>query len=115
MMSLLRYVLLAALLLSLNGCVYLRLLELKNQFAEFDKYFRVEAGEHFVVRFLHPVLYLDDFSELAKIEPTRVENLPVGRRSVQVYRKLDRNGAPQPGVDIVFTLDFNKEDRKSVV
>lgn len=99
------------LLLTLSGCVYLRLLDLKNQLAEFDKNFRVESGERFIVHFLHPLLYLDDFTELSKLEPTRVEKTAAGKRSLQIYRKLDRAGKQQAGTDIVFTLDFNKDDK----
>jgi hypothetical protein len=110
--GLLRMVLLTALMLSvLSSCVYLRLLELKGQFAEFDRYFRVEAGEHFVVRFLQPVLYRDDFTTLSKLDPTRVEATATGKRTVQVYRKLDGKGQPQSGSDIVFVLDFDRDDR----
>lgn len=109
--GLLRGLLLLLVLSGLSGCVYLRLLELKGQFAEFDRHFRVENGEHFIVRFLHPVLYRDDFTELSKLDPTRVETIPTGKRTVQVYRKLDAKGQSQPGSDIVFTLDFDQEDR----
>jgi hypothetical protein len=108
----LRWLLLSALLAAgLSGCVYLRLLELKGQFAEFDRHFRVENGEHFIVHFLHPVLYRDDFTELSKLDPTRVETTPTGKRTVQVYRKLDAKDQPQPGSDIVFVLDFDRDDR----
>jgi hypothetical protein len=96
---------------SLSGCVWLRLLDMKSQFAKFDENFRIESGEHFVVHFLHPVLYLDDFSDLSKMEPTRVERTASGKRSLQIYRKLDAHGKPQPGTDIVFTLDFDKDDK----
>jgi len=97
---------------SLGGCVYFRLLELKGQLAEFDKYFRVETGgEHFVLRFLQPLLYRDDFTELSKLDPSRVETTPTGKRAVQIYRKLDAQGVPRPGSDIVFTLDFDRDDR----
>ncbi len=48
----------AALLLS--GCVYLRLLELKKQFSQFDENFTVLPSEGLTLHCLHPVLQPDD-------------------------------------------------------
>jgi hypothetical protein len=108
---LLRCLVLLLLLCSLASCVYLRLLEVKNQLAHFDENFRVDVGDHFTLRFLHPVLLSDDFLELAKLQPTRIEPLPDGQRWYQEFHKINAAGQRQPGVDIVFTLTFNKESK----
>lgn len=65
--------------LLLSGCVWLRLLEIKNQLAEFDDNVRIEvANRHFIVHLLRPVLLSEDFTYLSKLNPSRVEPLPGG-------------------------------------
>lgn len=106
-----RLVLLLVLLCSLVGCVYLRLLEVKNQLARFDENFRVDASDHFVLHFLHPVLLSDDFRELSKLQPSVVETLPNGSRWYQKFHKLDTQGRIQTGIDIIFVLTFNRDQK----
>src|ERR1035441_8561241 len=59
--------LLAALCLLLGGCVYLRLLELKHQLADFDHYFAVDETDGLTFTMQKSVLLVDDmtFFELA--------------------------------------------------
>jgi hypothetical protein len=52
--------LLIGLTLLLTGCVYLRLLELKRQLANFDDYFAVDESEGLELRFRKPVLRAND-------------------------------------------------------
>lgn len=106
-----RLLILALLLISLAGCVWLRLLELKNQLAEFDENFETQVSDHFTLVFKHPVLLNEDFVTLAKLEPTTKQNTPVGSRWIQAFHKIDGQGKIQPGVDFFFTLDFDQEDR----
>jgi len=54
--------LLAALCLLLGGCVYLRLLELKHQFADFDRYFAVIETDGLTLTMKKPVLLVDDLA-----------------------------------------------------
>ncbi|HEV8072498.1 MAG TPA: hypothetical protein VGP21_00080 [Opitutaceae bacterium] len=58
---------LAALCLLLGGCVYLRLLEVKHQLADFDHYFAVDETNGLTFIMQKPVLLVDDmaFFELA--------------------------------------------------
>jgi len=107
----LRALILLLLLCSLASCVYLRLLEVKNQLAHFDENFRVGVTDHFTLHFLHPVLFSDDFIELSKLRPSRVEPLPNGTRWYQEFHKVDAAGQRQLGVDIVFALTFDKENK----
>ncbi|MDD5036733.1 MAG: hypothetical protein PHE55_18540 [Methylococcaceae bacterium] len=106
-----RLLLLIFLLANLNACVWLRLLELKSQLAEFDENFKTEASDHFTLRFKNPVLLSDDFVELAKLQPTRKEPTPTGSRWIQTFHKIDAHGKTQPGIDFYFTLDFNQDEQ----
>ncbi|QSA97694.1 hypothetical protein [Methylococcus sp. EFPC2] len=110
-MKLLRRLFILALVLLLTGCVWLRMLEMKGQLSHFDENFRVENNGHFVLDFLHPVLYDEDYLTLAKVEPSLKESLPTGPRWKQIFHKVDAGGKTVPGVDIVFTLDFDEEKR----
>jgi hypothetical protein len=51
---------LAALALLLGGCVYLRLLELKRQLADFDRHFALHTADGLALDLKHPVLLADD-------------------------------------------------------
>ena len=61
--------LLAGILL-LAGCVWLRLLDLKDQFADFDRWITVPAGPGIELRFNKPVLLDEDLDTLIKSKPT---------------------------------------------
>lgn len=58
--------LLGALLVPLGGCVYLRLLEVKHQLADFEKHCVLENRDALAVIFLKPVLRKEDILHLAK-------------------------------------------------
>lgn len=105
--------LVAVLLLAtaLSGCVWLRMLELKSQLSHFDENFKVTAGQHFTLNFLHPVLYSDDYLTLAKVEPSSKANEHNGAEWRQVFHKLNVKGQKETGRDVVFTLRFNRNDR----
>ena len=62
--------LLGALVVSLTGCVWLRLLAFKNQLADFDRYVKVEDGQGLTLQFVKPVLYTKDLLFLMQLEPT---------------------------------------------
>jgi hypothetical protein len=101
-----------AMALTLAGCVWFRLLEVKHQLEDFDDHFKVVSTDHFRLEFLHPVLYADDFRELARMEPTRIEALPKGSRWHVLFEKIDMNGKPDPGhQDLEFVLGFNAKSR----
>ena len=50
--------------LTLSGCVYLRLLKVKKQFKQFDKYVMVDKEDGLTFSFLQPILYADDIKWL---------------------------------------------------
>ncbi|MFT3867129.1 MAG: hypothetical protein QM715_01405 [Nibricoccus sp.] len=90
--------LLIALTLVLSGCVYLRLLDLKKQFARFDENFVLLPGDDFELRFLKPVLTASDVrwlgAEPKTVRPWKdgeewsirwVKTPPPGLREESVY------------------------------
>lgn len=58
------------LLLSLTGCVWLHLLALKNQLADFDHYVKVDDRQGLAFHFLQPVLSVEDVRYLMELAPT---------------------------------------------
>jgi hypothetical protein len=59
----------------LGGCVYVRLLQLKNQLAEADKHFQMDATNGVRIDCLHPILLGDDVRWLG-IEPETIGGTP---------------------------------------
>jgi hypothetical protein len=107
-----RQALLLLLIFALSGCVWLRMLEMKSQLANFDENFRTQTTDHFVLQFLHPVLYSDDYITLAKVHPSIKATVETGTRWKQVFHKLDARERVKSGAtDVIFTFDFNKEDK----
>ena len=100
--------------LGLAGCVYLRLLEVKNQLQDFDRYFRVEIKDQWFVQFLHPVMLSGDFTYLTELEPTRIEHLAGGERWIVDFHKLDASERiASPRKTLTFTMQFNRENKLS--
>ncbi len=71
--------LLAAAALLLGGCVYLRLLELKKQFANFDRYFQVDYEDGLKLTCHEPVL-LDKDMTFFKLVPEKRDRLGSAER-----------------------------------
>ena len=101
------------LIFTLSGCVYLRLLEVKNQLADFDHHFRVElSGGHFILHFLHPILFKEDFTELTKLNPSRIHPLAEGYQwFLDFHQEGGNKEAKQAEKTIVFQLHFNGDHR----
>lgn len=76
--------LLLGLSLLLCGCVWLRLLDLKDQFAEFDRYITVPPGPGIELQFRHPVLYGVDLDTLIAAEPTATATAGTGADTLTV-------------------------------
>lgn len=60
----------------LSGCVFLRLLEVKRQLGDFDRFFQLETAEGVRLGFLTPVLLTDDLRWLG-ITPEKVRTVGV--------------------------------------
>jgi hypothetical protein len=110
--SLFNTLLLSFFLFALSGCVYFRLLEAKNQLANFERNFRVQVtDDYFHLDFLNPVLLSEDFRYLTKLHPSRIEKLPQGYRWYLDFHQMD--SPAQPGKTIVFGMTFNGKDKLS--
>lgn len=105
--------LLLAMMLMLSGCVWFRLLEIKNQLADFDENVRTEvADRHFIVHLLKPVLFSDDFVYLSKLRPSRIEKRPQG--SYRWYLDFHMDPAKttaQKTKMVSFIMTYNAEHR----
>lgn len=98
----------------LAGCVWLRLLEIKNQLADFDEHMRAQvADRHFIVHLLHPVLTSDDFVYLTKLNPTRTESLAQGYRWFLDFRIDPAASKAQADKIITFAMSFTPEHKLS--
>ena len=88
----------AALLLS--GCVWLRLLDLKDQFAQFDRYITVPPGPGIELQFKHPVLYDVDLDTLITAEPTATATAGTGADLLTVrsyaFSHVPSDSGPDP-------------------
>jgi len=80
---------------------------------EFDRYFHIETDAgNFIWRFKDPLLYSDDFTTLARLEPSVSRPLPTGKLNVYRFRKVDGLGQLiKPPVEFSFELSFNHENR----
>jgi hypothetical protein len=102
------------LLISLSGCIYwLRAYQTYLQMNDFDRYFSVKVADDFTLYFNEPILYKQDFVDLAKLYPS--VDLPTstgGRRWRYLFRKVDANNkALTPEIKFYADLEFNADKR----
>ncbi|MDQ8180763.1 hypothetical protein QEH57_08890 [Pelagicoccus sp. SDUM812005] len=113
---LLRGGLFAALLLFLPGCVYLRLLDVKGQLKEVDRYFaaeRTEAGMELV--FKDPTLRDGDLKRLGVV-PLSSETTESGEVwQVEMRKRLPGDREPDPEHDVWTELRFEESLLVSVL
>lgn len=95
--KLLRVAVLCGAALALAGCVYLRLLELKRQFAHFDEHFAVEPSNDLVMRCLHPILSGSDLRWIGA-EPHAVTPAPQGEAWTIRWLKVPPSGSHEPSL-----------------
>lgn len=86
--------LLTLLMISFSGCVYLRLLEVKRQLADFEKHCSLENRDALVVTFRKPVLLKEDVLFLAKRGPTFAEDGP--QQGMWQYHFVKQSPPQQP-------------------
>lgn len=98
-------------LLSMTGCVYLRLLAIKNQLARFDQYFRVEASDSFTLHFLEPKLFGKDVEYLSELQPTVKTSSGEGEEWTFLFKKMrsETEESSEAETDIFFVFRFNRE------
>jgi hypothetical protein len=97
----------------LTGCVWFRLLEIKNQLADFDENMRIEVAEkHFIVHFKKPVLLSEDFVYLSKLRPSRIEKLPDGSYRWYLDFHIDPAKTAEQKTKLVsFIMTYTRENR----
>lgn len=98
---------LAALAVLLTGCIWMRLLSLKNQFADFDRNFKVDDRHGLAIQCLNPVLYDTDVRYLAEVDPTATAT-NVGQQTwFWTFQKLRAPTNSETGdYDLAFTTSF---------
>jgi len=96
--------------LALSGCLYLRLLELRNQLAEFDRYFEADLREGVKLTCRKPVL-LDEDMAFFKLVPEARERVGVAERWQFRWVK-DAAGADENLRNYEVAVDFIFVDHK---
>ena len=91
--------LLAGLGLALTGCVYTRLLALKNQLGEFEKFVEIEDQGDLVLRFKQPVLLSEDLIWLTQLQPTEKKETAIQKDWLWRMRK-------EPIANLTEPLDY---------
>lgn len=92
----------------LSGCVYLRLLALKHQLADFDRHFALQTTDGLRLTCLHPVLLTNDLRWLG-VFPETVTKLRLAEqwRVHWVKQAASHADEPEPAAhDIEIQIDF---------
>lgn len=98
-----------------SGCVYLRLLELKNQLASFDQHFAVTSTSGVQLTFKDPVLYGDDVRWLGA-DPETIQKTNTSEHWVVRWSKEPAPGVKETGVyDVALEADFANRKLRSVL
>lgn len=99
--------LLGVVAMTLSGCVWLRLLSLKKQLADFDRYVLVEDTDGLTLRFNKPVLHSEDLLFLMSLEPTRRVTNGATQTWDWTFRKLRAPDSVEQGdFDLIFSTEF---------
>lgn len=94
--------LLIALLFLVGGCVYLRLLDLKKQFARFDENFVLLPGDDFELRCLKPILTASDVRWIGA-EPKTIRPWNTGEEwSIRWVKQAP----PEAGETLIYDMEF---------
>ena len=100
---------LAILITLLAGCIYVRLLEVKLQLTDFEKYFKIENGKGLSLVFFKPVLSSQDILAMAKRGPTSGEG--DAQQMVWQYHFIKQYPHPEPekaAYDVPVSLVFRE-------
>ena len=102
-----------AMAMVIGGCVWFRLLEIKNQLADFDDNVTVSVvDQHFILNFRKPTLLSEDFVYLSKLRPSRVEHLDGGGYRWYLDFRIDPIREPeQKKKQVSFVMTYNAKDR----
>jgi hypothetical protein len=96
-----------ALALLVTGCVYFRLMALKNQLADFDRYVRVDDRHGLVLEFIKPVLRADDIRDLFEVSPSLTTTNRDQQTWFWTFAKRPATTNVEPGsFDLTFATGF---------
>jgi hypothetical protein len=110
-----RLLIAAVALVLFSGCVYLRLLQLKRQLAQFDENFVLVDSDDFDLRFRRPVLTGDDLRWLGA-EPKVIQETDTGAEWLIRWVKVPPAGANEPfEYDMEFHTRFAKDRLSEIV
>ena len=99
----------------ISGCMYVRLLKLKAQLSDFDKYFELRDEQKLTMIFLDPVLLNDDIVWLLKSDPISREETEMGELWTYVFEKQYTGTKDEKGdFDIPLDMLFHKKKLKEV-
>lgn len=98
--------------IALSGCVYMRLLTIKNQLAKFDQFFKTQVSDSFTLEFLKPTLYGKDIIYLSEMQPSQRVPVPAGEEWTFQFRKMisETETDPTNDADISFLFHINPDD-----
>jgi len=94
----------------LTGCFYLRLQKVKNQIADFDKYFEISEGERFSIITTQPVLLTSDVIRIMRTMPSKQSQRGDELQYDYVLKKIYDQGQSEPNnFDINISYNFNND------
>ncbi|HSE83003.1 MAG TPA: hypothetical protein VLB01_00475 [Thermodesulfobacteriota bacterium] len=100
---------------SITGCMYVRLLKLKAQLSNFDKYFELKDEQKLTMVFLEPVLLNQDIVWLLKSDPISKEETEGGEVWTYVFEKQYAGvDDDKEDFDIPVDMLFHKKKLKEV-
>ena len=103
-----RVVVAGAILFTVSGCLFDRLLEVKAQACEFDQNFELQFGESLAVHFNEPVLLERDIVLIIGAEPTLRQETQ--DRLLLTYQIEEAVPEPDPDLDLHIGFDFRPAD-----
>lgn len=109
------YIGLLFIIVSISGCMYLRLLKLKAQLSDFEKYFELQDEQKLTMVFLEPVLLNEDIVWLLKSDPISKEDTGQGELWTYVFEKQYTDTKDEKeNFDIPVDMLFHKKKLKEV-
>ncbi len=100
--------------LTMSGCVYLRMLEVKKQFNQFDKYVEVDKENGLTLSFLDPILYDDDIKWLGFPPASRSTRSGSTTWKHVLEKKYKENQEETGNYDLVIETRYQNEKLNAV-
>lgn len=99
-------------IISISGCVYLHLLEVRRQLSNFENYFEIRDQNEFTLVFLKPALLTEDIIWLTELGPTSEEETGRGKLWKYVFEKQHSGSEDEKGeFDITIIMLFQRDDK----